>query len=356
MVDMHAIGAGGGSIAKVEAGALKVGPESASADPGPICYGKGGKRPTVTDANLLLGYLNPVALCGGEFKLSSSGVKEAVLEQIGKPLGLDAIEAAYGIYRIVNANMSNAIRRVSSQAGDDPRGFSMVVYGGNGPIHAGQQAEELGIKKLIVPKTSPAFSALGLLIADRVIEAQRSYIRPAKRARQDEVEALFAEMANLAAAEFARSSVAKTNLLLRRSLQICYPGQTFDMQVPMKGDLASTIEAFHDLHEELHTYAARDQEPIVRAVRLETIAAADKPELRVSDRRSGGEKDALTTRRPVYFAGGFVETPIYDGDKLHHGHRIEGPAVVEERFTTIVLGPGHVASWDAHDNCVVSLP
>ena len=161
MVEMHSIGAGGGSIAYVEAGALRVGPESAGADPGPICYGRGGTRPTVTDANVVLGYINPESLCGGEFKLTTDGVREAVREQVGAPLGLDEVEAAYGIFRIVNANMANAIRRVSSEAGLDPREFCMVVYGGNGPVHAAMQAEELGIRQLLVPKTSPAFSALG---------------------------------------------------------------------------------------------------------------------------------------------------------------------------------------------------
>src|SRR5262245_5394288 len=162
MIEMHSIGAGGGSIATVQAGALRVGPESAKADPGPICYGRGGTRPTVTDANLVLGYINPEALCGGEFKLAQAGVREAILEHVGKPLGLGVVEAAHGIFRIVNANMNNAIRRVSSEAGHDPRDFHMVVYGGNGPIHAPVQADELGIRKLLVPKTSPAFSALGL--------------------------------------------------------------------------------------------------------------------------------------------------------------------------------------------------
>ncbi len=183
MVEMHSIGAGGGSIASVQAGALTVGPRSAKADPGPICYGRGGTEPTVTDANLILGYINPEALCGGEFKLNTDGVREALLERIGRPLGLDEVEAAHGVFRIVNANMANAIRRVSSEMGQDPRDFCMVVYGGNAPVHAGMQADELGVRKLIVPKTSPAFSALGLLIADYVVDTQRSYISPAGRAQ-----------------------------------------------------------------------------------------------------------------------------------------------------------------------------
>ena len=255
--------------ARSQAGVLRVGPESAQADPGPICYGRGGTRPTVTDANLVLGYLNPEALCGGEFKLTQVGVREAILEQVGKPLGLDVVEAAHGIFRIVNANMANAIRRVSSESGHDPRDFHMVVYGGNGPIHAPLQAEELGITKLLVPKTSPAFSALGLLIADFVVDRQRSYIVPSSRASADHVNEILDELEAEAERELAAAGLARADLEFRRFVNLCYPGQTFDMAVPARThegrmselDLAATVAAFHDLHEELHAYAARDEEP-----------------------------------------------------------------------------------------------
>jgi N-methylhydantoinase A len=182
MVDVQSIGAGGGSIASVLAGALQVGPKSAGAEPGPICYDRGGGAPTVTDANLLLGYLNPEDFCGGTMQLRTAGVREAMAEQIGKPLGLDPIAAAHGIYRLVNANMADAIRRISATRGVDPRGLTMVVYGGNGPVHATAQADELGIKTVLVPKTSPAFSALGLLLSDHVIDEMRAYITPVGRA------------------------------------------------------------------------------------------------------------------------------------------------------------------------------
>jgi N-methylhydantoinase A len=355
MVDMHAIGAGGGSIARVEAGALKVGPQSAGAEPGPICYGRGGKDPTVTDANVLLGYLNPRALCGGEFELKTEGIREAIREKIGRPLGLDEVEAAYGIFRIVNANMSNAIRRVSSQAGYDPRAFEMIVYGGNGPVHAGKQAEDLGIKRMIIPRTSPAFSALGLLIADYVVHGQRAYIRPSKKARVEEIDGLFTELEAHAVEELKLARLSRKDLSFARYLCLSYPGQTFDMAVPMAKTLEGTIEAFHDLHEAQHTYAARDEEPIIRAVRLETTGRTEKPHLPVHERSKTPVETALASRRPVYFDGRFLDTPIYDGEKLAHGHTIEGPAVIEARFTTIVLNPGHVARIDQHDNCVVSV-
>jgi len=365
MVEMHSIGAGGGSIAVVQAGALRVGPESAKADPGPICYGRGGLLPTVTDANLVLGYINPEALCGGEFKLRAQGVREAILEQIGKPLGLDVIEAAYGIFRIVNANMANAIRRVSSEAGFDPRDFRMVVYGGNGPVHAGMQADELGIRELLVPKTSPAFSALGLLLADYVVDSQRSYISPARRAQADRVNELFVEMEDHAERELEAAGLSRGDLVFHRFVNLCYPGQTFDMAVPAvcradgrmgEGELARTVEAFHDLHEELHAYAVRDEEPVIRAVRVQTIGQTAKPSLPEYSRVGTPVSSALRSRRQAFFGGRFEDTPVYDGEKIGHGHRIEGPAIVEERFTTIVIYPGQTAELDRFGNYVIALP
>jgi len=355
MVEMHSIGAGGGSIASVEAGALVVGPRSAGADPGPICYGRGGTEPTVTDADYLLGYLNPEALCGGEFKLRSEGVREAIAERVGRPLGLDAVEAAHGIFRIVNANMANAIRRVSSESGHDPRGFSMVVYGGNGPVHAGKQAEDLGIRTLLVPRTSPAFSALGLVIADSVVDIKRSYIAPAGRAQADRINALLAEVEAQAAKELRVAGLGRDEIDFHRYLAVCYPGQTFDMAVPAvvdgegrmgEAELRATIEAFHDLHEETHTYAAREEEPVLRAVRVQAVGRTPKPPLAVREPAGHPLADALRSRRPAWFDGRFVDTPVYEGDRVGAGHRIEGPAIVKERFTTIVLYPGHLAEVD----------
>ncbi|MGH0032275.1 MAG: hydantoinase/oxoprolinase family protein [Myxococcota bacterium] len=363
MVEMHSIGAGGGSIAHVEAGALKVGPESAKSVPGPICYGRGGTRPTVTDANVVLGYINPEALCGGEFELETDGVRDAILEQVGRPLGLDAVEAAHGIFRIVNANMANAIRRVSSEAGNDPRDFCMVVYGGNGPVHAGMQAEELGIRRLLVPKTSPAFSALGLLIADYVVDTQRSYIAPSGRADEARINALFEELEEHAAAELSAARLGRDDLVFQRFVNLCYPGQTFDMAVPavtrdgrmQGGDLAATVEAFHDLHEELHAFASREEEPVVRSVRVQTLGVTGKPVLPAVAPAAGPVADAVRSRRPAFFGGRFVDTPVYDGDRLGAGHEIEGPGIIEERFTTLVLYPGQTARLDANGNYEVTL-
>jgi N-methylhydantoinase A len=299
--------------------------------------------------------LNPRALCGGEFELRGGGVREALVEQVGRPLGLDAVEAAHGIFRIVNANMANAIRRVSSQAGLDPREFCLVVYGGNGPIHAGKQAEELGIRRMLIPRTSPAFSALGLLIADVVVDASRAHVVASAQAKPEQFESLFQEMERKAEMELAAAGIPRADVTFERSLAMCYPGQTFDMSVPVQETLPKTIEKFHDLHEALHTYATRSEEPIIRAARLRAAGRTPKPEQPRFSRATSSIDGARVGQRPAFMGGRFVDTPVYDGDRLTFGHRVEGPAIVEERFTTVVLHPGHVAEIDARGNYTVTV-
>ncbi len=364
MVQMHSIGAGGGSVARVDAGALSVGPESAKADPGPICYGRGGTEPTVTDANVVLGYINPEALCGGDFKLETAGVHDAIAAKIGKPLGLDVVEAAHGIFRIINANMSNAIRRVASEAGVDVRDFDLVVYGGNGPVHAGRQAEELGIRRLLVPKTSPAFSALGLLVADYTVDQLSSYIVPAGEASAGEINRRLEEMEARAIEELSVAGVPASEVTFERYLNLCYPGQTFDMPVEAvtgaegrmrPADLEASVERFHAEHEALRGFASRDEEPTVRGVRLHAVGRTQKPPPWSGPRAGSGAESALSGRRQAWFDGTWLDTPVYDGERILPGHELQGPAIVEEQFTTIVLYPGHHCVLDEHGNYVIEI-
>src|SRR5213593_3564692 len=233
MVDVQSVGAGGGSIARVESGALRVGPESAGAEPGPVCYGRGGIEPTVTDANLVLGYLNPGSFCGGTMRLDAEGAHAAIRERVAKPLGASVVEAAEGIFRLVNANMANAIRKASARRGVDPRPLTLVVFGGNGPVHAGMQAEELGIRRIFVPKLAPAFSALGLLVTDHVVDQMRSYIGPVGRVDVARVSRLFADMEEAARSALAGGNGRRRRIRFDRMAALCYPGQTFDMPVPL---------------------------------------------------------------------------------------------------------------------------
>lgn len=358
MVDVQSVGAGGGSIASVVEGALHVGPQSAGAQPGPICYGRGGERPTVTDANVVLGYLNPEYFYGGELKLDVDAVHRAIDAQIRRPLGLDTIEdAALGIFRMVNANMANAIRRVSAMRGIDPREMPLVAFGGNGAVHAGMQAEELEIREVLIPKTAPTFSALGLLLTDPIVVELRSYITAVDQADPARIAELFEEMRSAATASLSVGGFRGRDVQLQRIAYLCYPGQTFDMPVSLNGDgtfhrraLDRVIEAFHRRHEELHTYASRDQTPILRALSLEATARTDKPELPRFPSSSQDASAARKGRRHAYFAGKWIETPVYDGKKLRARQGVTGPAIVEEPLTTIVVYPNQQIRLDPHGN------
>lgn len=352
MVDVHSVGAGGGSIAGVVEGALHVGPDSAGAIPGPIAYGNGGTRPTVTDANLTLGYLNPETFYRGELKLDADSARKAIAKQIQRPLGLKTPEdAALGIFRLVNANMANAIRRVSASRGVDVRQLPLVAFGGNGAVHAGMQARELGVEKVLIPKSAPTFSALGLLMTDPKVIETRSCITPIDQASAPRIQKLFSDMKRAAGKSLAAAGYSARQTSIQRIAYVCYPGQTFDMKVPLGGNtafdkrtLGQLAEAFHRLHEQVHTYASRDEVPILRAVGVEARALTDKPKLpRIeASRRKAKPKN---TRR-AYFDGRWRKTAIYEGDGLRAGQKIEGPAIIEESMTTIVVYPGQVARLD----------
>jgi len=304
----------------------------------------------------VLGYLNPDSFCGGSMRLDAEGAAAAIGARIAEPLGMTIVEAADGITRIVNANMANAIRKASAQRGVDPRPLTLVVFGGNGPVHAGMQAAELGIRRILVPKLSPTFSALGLLLTAHVVDELRSYVTPVGSTDLDRANTLFAEME--AAARGALDGGKRRRIRCERLAALCYPGQTFDMPVPVTGSgpltaasLAKTVERFHRMHEELHTYASRDQEPILRGLRVKAVAVEDKPALPKRPRTSVRAKRTGTRR--VFFDGRFVPTPLYAGPDLRPGQQLRGPAIVEEPFTTIVVYPGQRASIDAYGNYVL---
>jgi len=325
-----------------------------------VCYRRGGVEPTVTDANLVLGYLNPDRFCGGTMRLDAEGATAAVRERVARPLGLSVIEAADGIFRLVNANMANAIRKATARRGVDPRGLVLVVFGGNGPLHAGMQAAELGIRRILVPKLSPAFSALGLLLADHVVDEMRSYVAPASGVDLDRVNRLFAEMEESARAALS-GGARKRQVRVERMAALCYPGQTFDMPVTLAGrsgpvtarTLGDTVERFHRLHETLHTYASRDQEPILRGLRVKAVAIEKKPELPRLPRRKGPV--ARLGARKAFFGGRYVTTAVWDGPLLAPGQAIIGPAIIEEPFTTVVVYPGQRATIDAYGNYAIAL-
>jgi N-methylhydantoinase A len=362
MVDVQSVGAGGGSIARVRQGALLVGPDSAGAQPGPVCYRRGGDRPTVTDADAVLGYLPVDGFAGGRMTLDVDAARRAIDRDVGGPLGLDAVEAAWGIHRIVDANMANATRRVLAGHGADARELALIAYGGNGAVHAWALAAELGIDRILVPKAAPAFSALGVLVADYVVDLVRAYVVPLSQVDLGRVHALMGELTDEVRKEMDPTGLSPDQVDLGLFAQMCYPGQNFDMSVPVpegtrldEPGLLDLAERFHDQHEHDRGFCFRSQQPLLRGVRLISRGRTPKPD-RLAE--VGAVTDAEQARRgsrPAYFgpelmASGFVDTPVYEGAALGVGAEVRGPALVEEPFTVVVLPPGDTARVDEHGN------
>lgn len=362
MVDVHSVGAGGGSIARVRQGALHVGPDSAGSIPGPSCYGRGGKQATVTDADALLGYLPAHGFAGGRMELDVEAARDAIERDVAVPLSLDVEEAAWAIERIVNANMANAVRKVLSGHGADPRRLALVAYGGGGAVHAWAQARELGVSRVLVPKASAAFSALGLLVSDYVVDLARAYVVALADLDLGRVRSLAAALNDEAAAELAPANLPDGTITAEVFMQMCYPGQNFDMSVPVPeisslsgSNLLDLAERFHRLHEESRGFSFPTQQPLVRGLRLIARGATPKPPVLA---RMGDLSDAdaaLTGTRRVRFEGGFADTPVFDGTRLGPGTTIEGPALIEEPFTVVVLAPGDTARLDPNGNYDISI-
>ena len=365
MVDIHTIGAGGGSIAWIDDGdALRVGPQSAGAFPGPVCYGRGGTEPTVTDADLVLGYISPDYFLGGKMALDQAAAREAIEQNIAEPLGTDVIEAASGIFRIANNSMSNAVRHVTVAQGRDPRDFAMCVFGGAGAIHAGAQAPDLGIKTILVPKAASVLSALGNQLSNFKITKVQSFIRRTSDVALDELNAVFAEMLERAEADLgAQEKVRET--LTARYIDIRYVGQTHEVTVPIRSrtrrvtelNLSTAFSEFHDLHEQLYAFKRPEHSSEVLTLRLDLIGVRDTAQLRSEPFGAEDPAPALKGARDVYFEerAEFVETPVYDGALVEPGHLIAGPAIIEEPDTTIVVRPGQEAMSDHYSTYVIEV-
>jgi N-methylhydantoinase A len=365
MVDVHTVGAGGGSIAWIDpGGALRVGPQSAGAEPGPVCYGRGGTEPTVTDADLVLGYISPDYFLGGRMALDLEGARAAIQERIAEPLGLDLVEAASGIFRIANNGMSNAVRHVTVARGRDPRDFALCVFGGAGAIHAGEQAPDLGIKTILVPKAASVLSALGNQMANFKITKVQSFIRNTKAIELDELNAVFAGMLERAESDLGRQDKV-TETITQRYMEVRYQGQTHEVPVPIRSrtrrmtqlNLATALNEFHERHEQLYSFKRPDQPSEVLNLRLDLIGKRETGALKSEAFGPEDPADALRTRRDVFFLsrGGFVDTPIYDGQKIKPGHLIVGPAIVEEPDTTIVVYPNQEAMADHYGTYVIEI-
>ncbi|MDQ1468051.1 MAG: N-methylhydantoinase [Actinomycetota bacterium] len=353
MVDIASIGAGGGSIARVEDGILHVGPESAGSQPGPVCYGRGGTRPTVTDADLVLGRLDAGAFWGGRLQLDEEAARRALedLEHLDasgvspRP-GPDAEATAAAIVALVDAHMTDAIRRVLSLAGADPRRLDLVAFGGMGAVHATTQAAALGMKRVLVPRAAPGFSALGLLTADHVVDATRTLLSSWEQVDPARLNELADQLEAAARAELAAAGVAESRLRFEWLLNLVYPGQTFDRGMPLlrrRGepigidDVKAAVEEFHRRNEEARLIEARAQEPTVRGLRLIATGLVDRPQpLTLAESRL----PKPIAKRRLFLADGWTQAPVYDAVQLAPGPELTGPAIVQSRFTTLVLRSG----------------
>jgi N-methylhydantoinase A len=352
MVKVETLGAGGGSICHVNNGILEVGPASAGAAPGPICYGRGGKNPTITDALLMLGILSAEsAFAGGSFSLSRTGVSEA-FQIIAAQLGTTPEAAAFDSWRVVNANMSQGVRRITAGKGIDPKDMVMLAYGGNGPAFAAIQAEDLGITRVLVPKASPTFSALGTLVANPSIDEERSYIAPADKLDTEKLKALWRELGDRATRFFANANFSAEQVTARYQLNMRYAGQnfalTFDVRVS-KGaqDLsfvddtlgAQAIAAFNKRHMEEYGHIREDELPEVTGARLASFVETPSPVV-IAGFTAPVIAAMPAKTRQVNLGHGFQQTNIFRGADLKPGYEVPGPAIIEEIFTTIVVYPG----------------
>jgi N-methylhydantoinase A len=360
MVDVQSVGAGGGSIARVRQGALLVGPESAGSQPGPVCYGRGGTAPTVTDADAVLGYLPATSFAAGRMHLDVEAARDAIRTDVAEPLGMDVVEAAWGIERIVNSNMANATRKVLAGHGADPRELSLIAYGGNGPVHAWAIAAELGIERIVVPKAAPAFSALGVLVADYVVDVVRAYVTPLSQVDLVRIRNLMSEVLDETRKELEPTGLPDDGIERDLYAQMCYPGQNFDMSVPVpegpdlgESGLLDLAERFHDQHQTQRGFCFRNQQPLLRGVRLVARGRTPKPERLAQRGTADPTAAALTGTRPAYFGTEFVDTPVHSGPGLAPGAEIRGPALIEEPFTVVVVPPGTTARLDELGNYVL---
>jgi len=354
MVDVNTIGAGGGSIAWIDAaGGLRVGPRSAGAEPGPACYGRGGDAATVTDASVVLGYLNPERFAGGALTLDV-GAAEGAVGAIGRRLGVDTITAAAGIHRVINARMADQIRLVTIKRGYDPRQFSLVVLGGAGPVHGAALAAEMGMAEVLVPEAPGVLAAFGLLAAAIEHHHARTLQAQTDVADLAAVNRCLAELDAAGRARMREEGVAAGDVHVAYTADMRYVGQAYELEVPIAAPVAAervpdVVAAFHAVHERVYGYARTQQTVEFVNFRAVHTYRLPRPVVRPSARASGSLDDARVGERRAYFDG-FVSAAIYERARLPLGARLAGPAIVEQMDTTTVIPPGVTAVVDDAGN------
>ena len=353
MIDIPSVGAGGGSIAWEEGGVLHVGPQSAQSQPGPVCYGRGGTEPTVTDADLVLGRLAATGFNNGRMTLDVDAARAAIAS-LGRLVGLGVEDTAAAITRLVDANMTDAVRRVLSLAGADPRKLSLVAFGGMGGVHATTQARALGMRTVVIPRAAAGLSALGLLTANHVVDDSRGYIAPWAEVDRDHLGRLARELQDDARRELAQAGVPDERIRLEWSLLLVYPGQTFDAAIGVSEptDVEGAVAQFHRINAEARLIEARAQEPVVRGIRLTAIGEVDRP---VQIALASADEIESLGRRSIWVEDGWHDAAVYDLDTVLPGVTVTGPAAIVSPFTTIILGPGESARSTADGDVVIDI-
>jgi N-methylhydantoinase A len=360
VVDLAEVSAGGGSIGWIDpGGALRVGPESAGAEPGPVCYGQGGLRPTVTDADLVLGYLNPVALLGGALPVDVERARRSIAAEIARPLGLGVLEAAAGMVDVVNAGMAAALRIVSVERGHDPRDFALVAFGGAGPVHAARLAQELEIPQVIVPPIPGGFSALGLVASDVRRDYVRTFYAPLPSARLDELSRVLDAMEAGARQMLSRAGLPEACWEITRAADCRYTRQAYELAVPVAAGpvtpatMARLANDFHDRHRQTYGHASPGEPVQLVNVRVAAVGRLGGLDLTRAAEPSGDGASPASWRDVYFRETGLAPCPVYSRDGLAPGTDGRGPAIIEARDTTILVPPGW--SWRADPRSVMIL-
>ncbi len=360
MLDIHTVGAGGGSIAYVDAGGLlKVGPRSAGADPGPVCYDRGNTEPTVTDANVVLGFLPPDALLGGRMPIRRD-LAEAAIGRLGAALGMDAMATAQGILAIVTANMAKALRVISVQRGHDPRDYALMAFGGAGPLHAARLAQEMEMRRVLVPRNPGILCAMGLLLTDlRADFAATRLLRMDDATTPGALAEAFAGLEAQAARWFAEEAIGPDARRMRRTVDMRYAGQNYELGIAvpegLTGDalLAALMAGFAAEHQRLYGFLAEEEPVQIVTARLEASGAVKKAQFRAEPEASSDPDAARSGERQVWLDGAWRAVPLYDRDCLAPGNRIPGPAIVEQMDSTTIVPAGWTARVDGFANLVL---
>ncbi len=364
-VDIETIGAGGGSVAAVQpGGVLKVGPQSAGANPGPACYGRGGSEPTLTDALVLLGHLNPRTLLEGAMPIASEKAHAAVAARVAEPLGISSVEAAWGILRVLATNVMAAMRTITVERGYDPREFTLVPFGGMGPTIAGMIAAELGIGRILIPRDPGTFSAYGMLVTDVRQERSLTRITPLDGAMPAELEALFAAMEGQALQDLLREQFPRERLQTHRRAGMRYRGQSYEVAVPVPSlrgpqDLTDLIRRFHHAHQRRYGHMAQAEAVEIVNFQVTAVGLIPKPAMKTFDAPAVKSKAKASPEviRQAYFDGAEAcDVRVWQRSVLPPRTRIEGPAVIEEKTSTIVVYPGQRAEVDGYLNIEVEVP